>query len=260
MTERLSLTLRDAQSAAPQLAEALEPHLRIARASGVYMLRCARNDAFYIGSSIDMRDRVYHHFNELKRRVHPNQRLQRTFDKYGINSFEVLELEICEARLVLSVEQAWLNRNIKNKKSMNVCVVAFRPPMFSELPPEIQAAKREKHRRSSAGRPTSEKLLAVLAARTGANNPNFGTTWPEDRRRKFIERISGDRNPWRQPGIRHPKSLRCERITKDGVVEQFESAIGASRALGFGNASVARWCRGDRTPSDGSRWRYLPCD
>jgi group I intron endonuclease len=264
----------------------VELYLTVAAEPGIYVLRCAPNGSFYIGSSIDMRSRVYNHISELKRKVHTNKRLQNNFNKYGEHQFSVDVLERCAYRDVLVVEQAWLDIYVSDKRSMNVATIAARPPTFAELPPHIREAKREKHRESGKGRKPSLKLIAVMTNRTGDRNPCFGTSWEDERRKKFSERMTGERNPgygkrgkesphygikrseetrqkmsannhWAKTGNVHPMARRCARNDAHGGRLEFASANKAAREMGVSLSTVCRWIGGKRRPADGSKWEYV---
>jgi len=77
--------------------------------SGIYQIVCKANSKRYIGSAVDLERRERHHFNQLRRGVHPNRFLQRAFLKYGEKSFEFFILEYCESTELLTKEQNWLD-------------------------------------------------------------------------------------------------------------------------------------------------------
>lgn len=57
------------------------------RKSGIYKIT-APNGKFYIGSSIDIRNRGLSHRSRLKHGKHPNQKVVNSFNKYGSLHFE----------------------------------------------------------------------------------------------------------------------------------------------------------------------------
>ena len=54
----------------------------IPRKAGVYQC-ITPSGSYYIGRAADMKERVYQHYAYLKRGEHANQRLQRSYNKYG---------------------------------------------------------------------------------------------------------------------------------------------------------------------------------
>lgn len=78
---------------------------------GIYAIRCMLNDMRYVGSaSRSIRQRWNEHLSDLRRLDHCNQRLQRTWNKYGADSFvfEVLEF-VDNPDLLLEREQYWID-------------------------------------------------------------------------------------------------------------------------------------------------------
>jgi group I intron endonuclease len=79
--------------------------------SGIYMIKCASNQGIYIGSAKNLKFRKNKHFYMLKLNKHPNQYLQNSFNKYGIENFtfEILEI-INDLKFLVEKEQQWINR------------------------------------------------------------------------------------------------------------------------------------------------------
>lgn len=63
---------------------------------GIYKIINVKNKKFYIGSSINIEKRKYHHINSLRKDKHFNRHLQRAFNKYGEEWFEfsIIEKEV----------------------------------------------------------------------------------------------------------------------------------------------------------------------
>jgi len=63
---------------------------------GIYMIKNKNNGKFYIGSSINMAARWAGHRSDLKKGKHHSKHLQRSWDKYGEESFEFTVIESVE--------------------------------------------------------------------------------------------------------------------------------------------------------------------
>lgn len=61
--------------------------------SGVYKITNTKNSKIYVGSSVNVYNRMHTHFTKLKKGVHANKHLQAAYNKYGrqVFSFEILE-------------------------------------------------------------------------------------------------------------------------------------------------------------------------
>lgn len=55
---------------------------------GIYKIYNANEGKYYIGQSTNIENRIRTHINSLKKCKHENRRLQRAFNKYGIEKFE----------------------------------------------------------------------------------------------------------------------------------------------------------------------------
>jgi group I intron endonuclease len=89
---------------------------------GVYLIRNTENSKLYIGSaSIKFRKRYNEHLNELRKGSHKNEYLQKSWNKYGEQSFVFEILEICKKEECLTKEQYWIDKHLtESKKIYNI--------------------------------------------------------------------------------------------------------------------------------------------
>jgi len=80
---------------------------------GVYRIKNLKNNDCYYGSSKEIEKRFKRHLNELKKDKHHNIVLQRAWNKYGEENFVFEVVENCETKVLLDVEQKYLNKNPK---------------------------------------------------------------------------------------------------------------------------------------------------
>ncbi len=282
MADRITLSLREPVQAHKAFSFAWE------RAkAGVYVIRCLANGRMYIGSSINVAMRLSRHRTLLRGGRHENSKLQRHFDKYGEDSFVFEPIEAAEPGQVLLAEQRWIDLLWDSGRLLNLQRVAGRPPSFHELSPDVRERKRKGHQ-SQIGRPASPKLIAILKERSGKNSPRYGKTNSESWKSHMRKAMAGERNPnFGKKGelsplyglkrsdetrekMRIAQQLRakqgapaagakaCVCIDTSGRETRFTSARAAAKALGVGNTTVWKWCSGQRSPSDGSHWRFEP--
>lgn len=64
--------------------------------TGVYVLVNILNNHKYIGSSINIRKRIFQHRSALRSNKHHSRHLQNAYNKYGEDKFEIMILETCE--------------------------------------------------------------------------------------------------------------------------------------------------------------------
>lgn len=82
----------------------LESELK--RMPGIYKISCTKTDKVYIGESFSISNRIYKHFNLLRKNAHGNKILQNIYNKYGE---ETIVVDILE----------WVSPS-ENKKELNI--------------------------------------------------------------------------------------------------------------------------------------------
>ena len=162
--------------------------------SGIYKITCTSNKMFYIGSAVNLRNRWYEHRKHLRSNKHGNSKLQRAFNKYGIDAFTFEVLELVLPMSLTAREQYWFNK-LKpfGKIGFNIVRTAG-----STLGREVSAETREKIGAPQRGRPsqfrgkthTPESLEKMSVSHRGQPAHNRGkATSPEIRERQRIARI-----------------------------------------------------------------------
>lgn len=81
--------------------------------SGVYSIVCKSNGRAYVGSTKNLKKRISQHYSALNKRVHYSILLQRSFDKYGLQDFEVRLLEECLNSDILTEREAFHINSLK---------------------------------------------------------------------------------------------------------------------------------------------------
>jgi group I intron endonuclease len=94
--------------------------------SGIYKITNKINGRYYIGSSINIKNRWNEHKRTLKQNKHDNDFLQKSWNKHGEESFlfEIIEY-VLDLNKLLEREQYYLDLIIHDKKiSYNLCKTA----------------------------------------------------------------------------------------------------------------------------------------
>lgn len=95
--------------------------------AGVYRITCKSNGHYYFGSSIKIESRFKNHISKLKDKSHRNHRLQRIYNKYGIDSLIFEVVQYCSPEETLIVEQKFLDKYAHDENCMNFCKDAKAP-------------------------------------------------------------------------------------------------------------------------------------
>ena len=143
--------------------------------SGVYTITNTITGKIYVGSSNNIRRRWNVHRYDLRNNKHSNLYLQRTYNKYGVDSLSFEVLVNCSQEFILSEEQYWINMLGTSSSSVgyNLCSVAGTTQGFkhsSETKLKMSEARKgkpktEAHKRAMSGRikPVEERLKLSLA-------------------------------------------------------------------------------------------------
>ena len=87
---------------------------------------------WYIGSTFDLKDRITRHLYYLKHNCHHSQKLQRSFNKYGIDNFQLVILQNCNnfsSEDLTSTEEKYIKlfNSFKNGYNMtDVCSTYYK--------------------------------------------------------------------------------------------------------------------------------------
>jgi len=79
--------------------------------SGIYQISCSKTNKIYIGSALKLNKRWREHLSLLRRGIHYNRYLQRSWNKHGERShiFKIVETVSDENKLVIR-EQSWIDK------------------------------------------------------------------------------------------------------------------------------------------------------
>jgi hypothetical protein len=91
--------------------------------SGIYCIKNKINNKVYIGSSINLYSRLQSHKSKLNNNKHENKHLQRSFNKHGIENFEVKVLEYCDKDINILYKKENYHYNLyKNTYNQRIIV------------------------------------------------------------------------------------------------------------------------------------------
>jgi group I intron endonuclease len=134
--------------------------------SGVYCIRNRVNDKRYVGSGRSMSVRWRRgHVKELRTGRHGNPYLQRAWDKYGEQAFEISVLEACSVERLIEREQYWIDTlDVTNRcKGYNICPKAY-SRRGTQLSLEARAAIAEASRRNQSDPVYRRRMSTAVAA------------------------------------------------------------------------------------------------
>jgi len=203
---------------------------------GIYGIQNLITDRVYVGSSVNMSNRLKHHTALLKQGNHPNKHLQRSWNKHGEKSFKFFFIEECDKELLYEREQFWFDYYKENWLVYNVREVVESNKGFkhsdetkkkiSEInigkhhSEKIRKKMSESHRgkknsiehnihisESKKGVKLSEETKKKISeAHKGRVAPNKGKRMGEEARKKMSEAKKGCK-PWNK-GVKMSDEFR----------------------------------------------------
>ena len=211
----------------------------IPKKSGIYQIRNLINGKVYIGSSVNLHVRALAHFNSLKRNAHENQKLQRAYNKYGLDKLVFEVLEYVEKDTLLEREQYYIDTLNAVNEGYNICPVA-------------------KHTVDWVWTPAQRK------SRCGAGNPMYGKHHSEEHKKRISDAEKG-RIPWNK-GRKMTESERLQVREYNGNSKRvqcieteiiFFSVSEAGRQYQIKPSNISACARGERKTAGGYHWVYV---
>jgi len=188
--------------------------------SGIYIIKTEINNRFYIGSAINLYNRMHTHLTHLKKNKHCNTKLQRFVNKHGIENLFFECVELCEKENLIIREQFYIDTlkpfyNIAKKagSTLGTKITKEQSEKLSKL---------RKGKQNSLGRILSEETKQKISekAKKRGLHPNFkeasikantGRKQTKEHRAKITEK---------QKKINNIQLLEINKLLKEGVFQK----------------------------------------
>lgn len=122
--------------------------------SGIYQIKNVINNKVYVGSSINLKNRLNTHKYTLKHNNHFNNHLQSSYNKHGVENFIFEIIEECDKEVLLERENYWIKNFRATDKNFGY---NKRPDATNNSGIIISEITREKLRSSHLGHKRSEE-------------------------------------------------------------------------------------------------------
>lgn len=158
------------------------------KAQVIYKIINLTNGKFYVGSTVNQRERFRCHRSRLRRNAHHSKHLQAAWNQYGEDNFLFKVIEtIPDGESLQAAEDIWLAEHVGKEYCYNHSKFSDAPMRgrLGEDNPNFGRVLSEGHRQD-----ISNTLKAQYAG-IPENHPRYGTTHTEESKQKMRENRTG---------------------------------------------------------------------
>lgn len=263
--------------------------------TGIYGIHNTITDTWYVGQSLDIKNRWYQHKQALRHNTHPNNHLQRSYLKYGEDAFEWYILEECDATKLNNREMFWINEKDSfydgynqtlggdgtlgaispNRKAI---VLLDTGQLFDSIlsaaqfigVPRTKLKDCIKHKKRCRG--YWELVPETYSDKWRIEKLNERKALIQEHRKIALEKRQSTRpkkEPYVNPNGYHKWSDEAKKankgkngkavvqMTMDGVeIAEFASSVIAGETLGINHRKIRMVCNGERNKCGNFRWKW----
>jgi group I intron endonuclease len=129
---------------------------------GIYKILNKSNNKVYIGSSIVLNKRKYKHFWMLRKDIHPNIYLQKSYNKNGVEMFEFEIIELCEENDLIFRENHYINYYRSNEMEFGYNLALVGDSRRNIVSAEVKM-KLSKHNQNKNGNFSKFSLTNIIS-------------------------------------------------------------------------------------------------
>ena len=241
--------------------------------TGVYQIVNQINNKRYIGSSIDLKERIKTHFRMLKRNKHHSMHLQKSYNKYGGENFVFDILLFCDKENLIFYEQRAIdsydfNKELYNRRTKAEINIGLKHSeetkrKMSKINIGKKASKETKKKISEASkryRHSEEIKRKMSEDRKGNKNEKKRKKHSKESKKKMSKNRKGEKHHFSgKKGENNPLSKQIYQINKDTneIIKKWYGIAEAERNLGIIYTSISKACNGKIKTAGGFKWKFI---
>lgn len=200
---------------------------------GIYKITCLPNGRVYVGQSVNIENRIQCHISLLRRDIHFNCYLQRSFKKYGELNFRFELIEECKEEILSEREKFWILALKSESRRYG----------FNLAEPDGKGKYR--HSEDTKRKLSKSKAGSIISQETKEKISNTLKQLHKNGNLKGIEKSANLR--------KKPVS----QFTMDGLlVKKWSSSAEAASTLGLDRNNITATCKGKYKHCGGFRWGF----
>ena len=200
----------------------------------IYKIINKENGKFYIGSTIDIKKRKRAHLEQLKNGKHHCFHLQRAYEKYGKEIFELTykEIEIDNEDVLRLLEERYINYCWNSGKLYNVSKKGCGGDLVSYHPKNKEFRERQSRiSRERYAKLSEEEKRKRSESLMGDKNPNYGNKWSKELR----EKASREKKEYYRTHESYIKGKTFEKVFGEEKAAELKRKMSERSKLKIGN-------------------------
>ena len=226
----------------------------------IYKILNIKTKQIYIGSSINIKQRINRHFKDLKANKHHSLKMQRSYNKYGKESFNVEYLLTIPEEYRQKIEQWFLDNNECYFNNEKIVGKPSCSRIFSEEQRKFLRDRMIGNELWKLMKPISEDTKLKISKH------NKGKVLSEDTKEKMSKSKIGNSGRKGQPHTEYTKNKMSTSSHNKKEVLQFnlkgefirswESATKVAKEFNISSSSIQSCCKKINKTAHGYIWRY----